>query len=98
MPAHTVRSGQHDRVAAHTDYWEWQLHARCRRLGATTFFAPDNETGGERARRERDAKKICSFCEVRSQCLTHAMRISESYGVWGGTTERERANREPTHM
>ncbi|WP_080606336.1 WhiB family transcriptional regulator [Rhodococcus opacus] len=90
MPAHTVRSGQH-RLTAHTDFWDWQLHARCRRLGVTSFFAPDGETGGERARRERDAKKICSPCEVQAQCLAHAMRISETYGVWGGTTERERA-------
>ncbi|WP_082359870.1 WhiB family transcriptional regulator [Rhodococcus opacus] len=95
MPTHTVRSGQ--RPAARTEYWDWQLQARCRRLGTASFFAPDGETAGERARRERRAKQICSSCDVRPQCLAHAMQISETYGVWGGTTERQRKrDRRPT--
>lgn len=33
---------------------------------------------------------ICEGCPVQAQCLKYAMDNNE-YGVWGGTTERQRA-------
>lgn len=35
------------------------------------------------------AKAVCRACDVREQCLTQALARHE-YGIWGGTTERER--------
>jgi WhiB family redox-sensing transcriptional regulator len=34
---------------------------------------------------------MCAECPVRRQCLGHAMKLPESYGIWGGTSEDERA-------
>ncbi|MFE7461779.1 WhiB family transcriptional regulator [Streptomyces sp. NPDC057554] len=36
------------------------------------------------------AKKVCAGCQVRERCLTYALDTKEWYGVWGGTSGRER--------
>lgn len=36
------------------------------------------------------AKSICQRCPVRADCLAHALRTDERYGIWGGLTEHER--------
>ncbi len=36
------------------------------------------------------AKQICQVCPVREGCLDHGIR-REEFGIWGGTTARERA-------
>ncbi|QSE90783.1 WhiB family transcriptional regulator [Rhodococcus pseudokoreensis] len=69
---------------------EWQQFARCKNIGADTFYPPDNEEMGTRLRRERAAKQICGPCVVRMQCRMHALLAAERYGVWGGLTESER--------
>lgn len=35
------------------------------------------------------AKKICSECAIRIDCLSYAL-YHEMFGIWGGATERER--------
>jgi WhiB family redox-sensing transcriptional regulator len=35
------------------------------------------------------AKAICAGCQVRADCLEAG--LEEKYGVWGGTSARERA-------
>lgn len=70
--------------------WDWQLHAACRNLDDTVFFHPEHERGGPRRRREDAAKAVCARCPVRTECLRHALRVGESYGVWGGLGETER--------
>jgi WhiB family redox-sensing transcriptional regulator len=37
------------------------------------------------------AKKICSVCPVRVECLKYSIENREAHGVWGGLDERERA-------
>ncbi|MFN2390310.1 MAG: WhiB family transcriptional regulator, partial [Actinomycetota bacterium] len=32
----------------------------------------------------------CSSCPVRSECLEQALVGNEPYGIWGGTSARER--------
>lgn len=90
MPS-TLLSRQQAKLIAVTEFWDWQLHARCRTTGSATFLAPDGETAGPRIRREYAAKKICGDCPVRPHCLAHALNTPEPHGVWGGMTERERA-------
>jgi WhiB family transcriptional regulator, redox-sensing transcriptional regulator len=36
------------------------------------------------------AKRICGACGVRESCLEYAIEANEEYGVWGGTSPRER--------
>lgn len=38
----------------------------------------------------RRAKAICAVCPVLQDCFNFAMEHEEEYGVWGGTTHRER--------
>jgi WhiB family redox-sensing transcriptional regulator len=49
------------------------------------FFPPEED--GENV---DEAKQICSECFVRDQCLESALESHETFGVWGGTTPRER--------
>jgi WhiB family transcriptional regulator, redox-sensing transcriptional regulator len=57
--------------------------ASCRGLDPELFYA---EGGASVAR----AKAVCAICPLRSKCLDWAI-AREEFGVWGGTTARERA-------
>lgn len=89
--SHPVRESQptsdSDRSTA------WRLQAACRFFGPGPFFAPDGETPAARARREREAKQVCSHCPVVTQCLRYCIRMAVPFGIWGGTSERERIRR-----
>jgi len=61
----------------------WQTDALCAQTDPEAFFP---EKGGS----TRDAKKICTTCEVKSQCLDYALANDERFGIWGGLSERER--------
>lgn len=61
----------------------WQSDALCAQTDPEAFFP---EKGGS----TRDAKKICTTCEVRAQCLDYALANDERFGIWGGLSERER--------
>lgn len=72
---------------------EWQLQAACRRPNAeyiSLFYGPPGERPERREMREDQAKQICAWCAVRSECLNSAITNREVYGVWGGTGELER--------
>jgi WhiB family transcriptional regulator, redox-sensing transcriptional regulator len=69
----------------------WEMRAACRGPASAPFFPPITaETSGARRRREAAAKRICSDCPVRSECLEYALRVREPFGIWGGRTEAER--------
>jgi WhiB family transcriptional regulator, redox-sensing transcriptional regulator len=72
-------------------HWDWQRDAACRGMDSTLFFHPPNERDTARSDRADRAKAICRSCPVITECLDHALRVRESYGVWGGHTEDERA-------
>jgi WhiB family redox-sensing transcriptional regulator len=61
----------------------WQTDALCAQTDPEAFFP---EKGGS----TRDAKKICTTCEVKAQCLDYALANDERFGIWGGLSERER--------
>ncbi|MEU3519933.1 WhiB family transcriptional regulator [Streptomyces sp. NPDC006654] len=73
------------------EQWAWQAEARCRGMDSSVFFSPPEERGSRRQSREEKAKEICAACPVREACALAALRAGETYGVWGGMTERERA-------
>jgi WhiB family redox-sensing transcriptional regulator len=61
----------------------WQERALCAQTDPEAFFP---EKGGS----TREAKKICTTCAVRSECLEYALGNDERFGIWGGLSERER--------
>ena len=66
-----------------TEEPEWQENALCAQTDPEAFFP---EKGGS----TREAKRICSGCEVRAECLEYALANDERFGIWGGLSERER--------
>ena len=67
----------------HTSALAWQADALCAQTDPEAFFP---EKGGS----TRDAKRICTTCDVRDQCLEYALQNDERFGIWGGLSERER--------
>ena len=61
----------------------WQERALCAQTDPEAFFP---EKGGS----TREAKKVCTRCEVRAECLEYALAHDERFGIWGGLSERER--------
>ncbi len=61
----------------------WQERALCAQTDPEAFFP---EKGGS----TREAKKVCTGCEVKAECLEYALANDERFGIWGGLSERER--------
>ena len=65
------------------DDLSWQDHANCVGLDSNLFFPERGESCDE-------AKAICAACTVRAECLEYALANNEQFGIWGGTSNRER--------
>jgi WhiB family transcriptional regulator, redox-sensing transcriptional regulator len=72
-----------DALGQTDDEHDWQERALCAQTDPEAFFP---EKGGS----TREAKRICSGCEVRAECLEFALAHDERFGIWGGLSERER--------
>ena len=85
MPAHKgyIRATPHgpDRPD------DWRDRAECKDDPTPDlWFVPPGDRHGIAA-----AKAICRRCPVAAECLAEAMADPSIVGVWGGTTEVERA-------
>lgn len=60
----------------------WKANAACH--GMTDVFFPS------RGESIAEAREICRRCPVTRECLDYAMRHNEKFGVWSGTSERQR--------
>jgi WhiB family redox-sensing transcriptional regulator len=64
---------------------DWWDHAHCRYVEPEAFFPT-------RGHSPQPAIRICQTCPVKQPCLTYALTRTERLpGVWGGTTEQQRA-------
>ncbi|GGY73258.1 WhiB family transcriptional regulator [Streptomyces omiyaensis] len=61
---------------------DWIENAVCRTADAEDLFVQGTA--------QNQAKTICTDCSVRTLCLAYALDHRIEYGIWGGTTERER--------
>jgi WhiB family redox-sensing transcriptional regulator len=61
----------------------WAVFSACREADPSLFFATTRDD-------ERAALVVCASCAVKDGCLDFALETRERFGVWGGTTERER--------
>lgn len=71
--------------------WEFQ-NAPCTEVGVNAFFAQDYDdphSNGTTDSQFRDAKKVCSTCEYKTDCALWGI-ANETHGVWGGLTPKER--------
>lgn len=62
---------------------EWEARGLCAQTDPEAFFP-------EKGSSTREAKRICSGCDVQPECLDDALKRDERFGVRGGLTERER--------
>jgi WhiB family transcriptional regulator, redox-sensing transcriptional regulator len=64
----------------------WQNQALCAKSPGDDWFpAPaDSEAAAE-------VIEVCERCPVRIACLAAALVVPEEHGIWGGTTEADRA-------
>jgi len=61
----------------------WQVGALCLQVDPEIFFP---ERGGS----SKAARAVCRDCPVKAECLRYALANREQFGIWGGTSERER--------
>lgn len=64
------------------DGMTWQQHAACRGVDVNMFPGRGESLDPARA--------VCATCRVTVECLAWALATGQTYGVWGGTSERER--------
>lgn len=57
--------------------------AACRGLDVNLFFPTRGEDTAA-------AKNVCKRCAVKNECRDWALANSEKFGIWGGTSERDR--------
>lgn len=62
---------------------DWHRHGRCRGADTDKWF-PENYID-----RIEKARAACKECPVRKLCLAEG--VGHGYGVWGGSTEKDRA-------
>ena len=61
----------------------WRDEGLCAQTDPEAFYP-------EKGQATKPAKRICARCPVQALCLEYALAHDERYGVWGGTSERER--------
>jgi len=62
---------------------DWSDQALCKDLETAVFFPSRGESVAP-------IKLICKACPVVKPCLEYAMKSGEKFGIWGGTSERDR--------
>lgn len=62
---------------------DWQAAGLCAQTDPEAFFPDKRGTA-------LPARTVCFACDVRTECLEYALTNNERYGIWGGTSERER--------
>jgi WhiB family transcriptional regulator, redox-sensing transcriptional regulator len=73
---------------------DWLDHAKCQGLPGNLFYSDHQHNNTQ----VQEAKSVClgthpdhpGRCPVLAACLTYAIDNGERWGVWGGTSERER--------
>jgi WhiB family redox-sensing transcriptional regulator len=69
----------------------WRSEAACINTGSHHFFpAGDDNQGPESDEAIAYARTVCSVCPVTDECFLYAIETNQRYGIWGGTTAKER--------
>jgi WhiB family redox-sensing transcriptional regulator len=62
----------------------WKLDALCREYPELNWFP-------NRKAKSVEERRVCRACAVQVECLDYALRWHRTVGIWGGTSERQRA-------
>jgi WhiB family redox-sensing transcriptional regulator len=62
---------------------DWTADAQCRGQDSELWYPQRGEV-------PRHAIAVCGRCPVAQQCLDYALDHNEGFGIWAGTTARER--------
>ena len=68
----------------------WRKEAACRRQDPELFFPIGS--GDSALHQMKEARAVCRRCPAVEPCLTWATTNGPVAGIWGGTTEAERAS------
>lgn len=60
--------------------------AKCKDIENKDLFFPESFE----SYKALEAKKICYKCPIILECFDYAVEIPDLYGVWGGSSYRER--------
>lgn len=70
---------------------DWHTWALCGGMSFATFFGAANDERPTMKRSEiAYARGTCAGCPVKRECLDWALAKNERFGVWGGTSGRQR--------
>ena len=61
----------------------WAVFAACRDANPDLFFATTRDE-------VEAALALCDICTVREDCLEYALEARERFGIWGGSTDKQR--------
>jgi WhiB family transcriptional regulator, redox-sensing transcriptional regulator len=63
----------------------WREFGACAKVDPDLFYVERGETS-------RTARAVCKTCDpgIKAECLAYALANNEKFGIWGGTSERER--------
>lgn len=73
------------RVFPFPDWHEWAL---CNGEDENLFFSEDRK---QRVQLTAEARRICKACPAAEECLVWALTHDEQFGIWSGTSGRQRA-------
>lgn len=64
---------------------DWWADAVCTTKEIRIFFGSENAHTSL-----TEAREHCGVCPVSKECLSHALSTPEEYGIWAGTSARNR--------
>lgn len=67
---------------------EWMAGAACASWDPELWFPHPGDSASM-------AKKVCSGCPVKEECLNYAVEHRGLGGIWGGLTEEDRRRKYP---
>jgi WhiB family transcriptional regulator, redox-sensing transcriptional regulator len=81
------------------DRSDWRNAANCASTDPELFYDPDTpRSWADQQKAMKDALAVCDSCVVKFDCLVEAIHNGERDGIWGGTTEKERAPMIQKHL
>jgi len=71
---------------------EWHTWALCGGMSFAAFFGAASDERPTMKRSEISyARRVCAACPVKRECLDWSLTNGEAFGVWGGTSGRQRS-------